>query len=113
MAQGGGSTAKYASAPWALGLCDRCGFSFKLSQLRWEFYDQRKNGLRVCSACLDRDNPQLWLGTIKINDPQSLRDPRPDVGRQGSTSLWGWMPVGNSLVGYATGEIGDVTVLIT
>ena len=113
MAQGGGSTSVTTRPRWALGLCDRCGFSYRLNQLKREFYDQRPNGLLVCPECLDRDNPQLWLGTVKVTDPQSLRDPRPDVGVQGSTALWGWMPVGNPLVGYATGEIGDVTVIVT
>jgi len=94
-----------------LGLCDRCGFAFKLNQLRMEIYDQRPNGLLVCSACLDVDNPQLQLGRLKVNDPQSLLDPRPDTGRPGSTSLFGWLPVGNPLTNIQC-EVGNITVLV-
>ena len=99
------------SPPWALGLCDRCGFSFKLNQLHVEIYDERPNGLLVCSACLDVDNPQLQLGRLKVNDPQSLLDPRPDTGRPGSTGLFGWLPVGNPLTNIQC-EVGNITVLV-
>lgn len=95
---------------WALGLCDRCGFSFKLNDLHTEFFDARPNGLLVCSVCLDKDNPQLQLGRIAIDDPQSLEDPRPDTGVAGSTSLFGWLPVGNPLTNIQC-EVGTVTVL--
>lgn len=105
----GGNSANATRPPWALGLCDRCGFSFKLNQLHEEYYDMRPNGLLVCSTCLDVDNPQLQLGLVKVDDPQSLIDPRPDVGRPGSVGLFGWMPVGNPLTNI-TGEIGTVTV---
>ena len=105
----GGTRQSSISPPWALGLCDRCGFSFKLNQLHWEIYDERPNGLRVCSVCLDVDNPQLQLGRMKVDDPQSLLDPRPDVGVLGSTGLFGWLPVGNSLTNV-TCVLGSVTV---
>lgn len=97
--------------PWALGLCDRCGFSFKLSQLSEQIFDERPTGLLVCSACNDVDNPQLQLGRFKIDDPQSLWDPRPDVGVPGSTGLFGWMPIGNPLTNIQC-EVGTVVVLI-
>lgn len=106
-----GSTQTSTRPPWALGLCDRCGFSFRLNQLHSEIYDERPNGLLVCSTCLDVDNPQLQLGRYKIDDPQSLQDPRPDVGKVPSTSYFGWMPVGNPIVNIQC-EIGTVVVLI-
>jgi len=111
MPSSGGTTQSSVRPPWALGLCDRCGFAFKLNQLRMEIYDQRPNGLLVCSACLDVDNPQLQLGRLKVNDPQSLLDPRPDTGRPGSTSLFGWLPVGNPLTNIQC-EVGNITVLV-
>ncbi len=111
MPSSGGTTQSSVRPPWALGLCDRCGFAFKLNQLRMEIYDQRPNGLLVCSACLDVDNPQLQLGRLKVNDPQSLLDPRPDTGRPGSTGLFGWLPVGNPLTNIQC-EVGNITVLI-
>lgn len=111
MPSSGGTTQSSVRPPWALGLCDRCGFAFKLNQLRMEIYDQRPNGLLVCSACLDVDNPQLQLGRLKVNDPQSLLDPRPDTGRPGSTGLFGWLPVGNPLTNIQC-EVGNITVLV-
>ncbi len=111
MGHSGGTRQSSTRPPWALGLCDRCGFSFKLNQLHVEIYDERPNGLLVCSVCLDVDNPQLQLGRLKVNDPQSLLDPRPDTGRSGSTGLFGWMPIGN-FNQFISCQVGDLTVLI-
>ena len=97
MSHSGGTVTNANRPGWALGLCDRCGFAFKLNQLRAETYDMRLNGLLVCRTCLDQDQPQLQLGKQKIFDPQSLFDPRPDNSRQGSVTLFGWQPVGNPL----------------
>lgn len=108
----GGATATLTRPPWALGLCDRCGFSFRLNQLHTEFYDQRPNGLLVCTTCLDKDHPQLQLGRVIINDPQALLDARPDVDQLTSTSYFGWMPVGNPLSGTIECQLGTVTVTI-
>jgi hypothetical protein len=98
--------------PWALGMCDRCGFHFKLNQLHTEIYDMRPNGLLVCSACLDVDHPQLQLGRVSSYDPQSLIDPRPDLNRPGSVGLFGWAPVGNPLTNIQC-QVGNITVLVT
>lgn len=113
MAYGGGATAKYASAPWARGLCDRCGFNRLLTELHTEIYDQRPNGLRVCAECLDKDHPQLQLGRIRINDPISLLNPRPDIDKQTSTTYFGWQPIGNPITGTITCSLGTLTVETT
>jgi hypothetical protein len=89
----------------------------------------------VCPTCWDPDQPQLSLGLYPVNDPQAVREPRPDVSYQvsGIDSLgnpsggsrvfqWGWSPVGgassfdtvltpNYLV--AVGQIGTITVSTT
>ena len=109
----GGTRQSSISPPWALGLCDRCGFSFRLNQLHWEIFDERPNGLRVCQVCLDIDNPQLQLGRYKVDDPQSLLDPRPDVGRPGSTSYFGWMPIGGATTLFINCYVGNLTVVVT
>lgn len=108
----GGTTQANVSPPWALGLCDRCGFSFKLSQLKREVYDEKFNGLRCCPACLDKDHPQLQLGRQSFPDPQSLLDPRPDTGVPGSTGLFGWMPISNPLTNIQC-QLGNLTVVVT
>lgn len=112
MAASGGTSQTLTRPSWALGLCDRCGFSYRLNELHEEFYDERLNGLRVCRDCLDKDQPQLQLGRIKIDDPQSLLDPRPDIDRQTSTTYFGWLPIGNPLTNVQC-SVGDVAVLIT
>lgn len=113
MGHTGGTRSSSIRPPWALGLCDRCGFTFKLNQLHEEYFDMRPNGLLVCSTCLDVDNPQLQLGREPIYDPQSLLDPRPDTGIPGSTSYFGWMPIGNSFTTYITCSVGNITVVVT
>jgi len=58
---------------------------------------------------VDPDHPQNFLGRLKITDPQSLRNPRPDTSLEESRGLFGWKPVGNPLV-YMVGSVGTVTV---
>lgn len=73
----------------------------------------RPNGLLCCPDCLDQDQPQLQLGLVAVDDPQSLQDPRPDVDRQTSTTYFGWAPVGSILFDMqGQGEVGTVIVLI-
>lgn len=112
MVASGGTSQTLTRPSWALGLCDRCEFSYRLSELHEEFYDERPNGLLVCRDCLDKDQPQLQLGRIKIDDPQSLLDPRPDIDRQTSTTYFGWLPIGNPLTNVQC-SVGEVVVLIT
>ena len=70
---------KFASSKRALGVCDRCGFVYKLKELKFEMVKGVRNSLRVCSSCFDPDHPQLMLGRYPVSDPQALRDARPDV----------------------------------
>lgn len=60
------------------GLCDRCGFRYLLKDLKSETIAGVSNTLLVCQTCWDADHPQNFLGKIKVNDPQTVRDPRPD-----------------------------------
>lgn len=68
----------FASGKYALGICDRCGFTEKLNDLRYETVNMKQTRMKVCDDCFDPDHPQLHLGRVRINDPQALRDPRPD-----------------------------------
>ena len=43
----------YAKGTKALGICDRCGFSYKLNALKYEIENGTRNGLRVCNSCFD------------------------------------------------------------
>jgi len=111
---------KFASGKFAIAQCDRCNFRYKLKELRTEVIKTKPYKVRVCKTCWDPDHPQLQLGMYPVNDPQAVRDPRPDnsyliAGTTGlqealtdTTSIngigyptdgsritnWGWNPVG-------------------
>ena len=126
---------KYASGKYAIAECDRCGQRYKLSELKKEVIKTKLFQIKVCPTCWDPDQPQLSLGLYPVNDPQAVREPRPDVsyvasgtdinGYPGGGSRdiqWGWAPIGgasffdvgltpNYLVG--TTSVGTVTVTVS
>lgn len=126
---------KFSSGKNAIAECDRCGFRFKLKELRPETVKMKIINNRVCPACWSPDHPQLMLGTYPVQDPQAVRNPRPDRSYAASGLLpsgypgegsrdiqWGWAPVGgtqaytddatpNYLV--ATTSVGTVTITVT
>ena len=113
---------KFASGRWAISQCDRCGFRYKLKELKQLIIKTKNVNLLVCPTCWEPDQPQLSLGLYPVNDPQALRNPRPDTTytQAGYTGLqiedgtgpdtaqtgdpsggsriieWGWYPVGGS-----------------
>ncbi len=100
---------RFASSQKALGVCDVCGFTYKLRELRNLVRKGRDTNIKACPECWDPDHPQLKLGEFPVHDPQALRDPRPD-SNQYSASRALIEPV-KPVVG--TGFIGRVTVQIT
>jgi len=120
---------RYASGKHAIAECDRCGWRYKLRELKPLVIKTKNVNILVCSACWEQDHPQLSLGLYPVDDPQALRNPRPDTsyfapgndGAGGSRMIqWGWAPVGgarandngltpNDLV--ARGQVGTVTVV--
>lgn len=113
----------FAAGKKALAVCDRCGFQYKLKELKPLTIKTKQVNILVCPTCWEPDQPQLQLGMYVIEDPQALRNPRPDSSYAESRAIqWGWNPVGlsnpynisglpNKLV--ATGEVGAVTVTIS
>ena len=113
---------KFASGKYAIAQCDRCDFRFKLKDLRTETVKTKPYKVKVCKSCWNPDQPQLQLGMYPVNDPQAVREPRPDLsyvvsGTTGlqelltdSTSIqgigfpaggsreiqWSWNPVGGA-----------------
>ena len=83
----------YAVGKKALGICDRCGFTVKLKDLKYEVRDSSRTGFRVCTNCLDEDHPQLKIGDVDTSENISLFNPRPDTGEQDSTTYFGFNPV--------------------
>ena len=122
---------KYASGKNSIAECDRCGQRFKLKELRKLTIKTKQVNIKVCQECWEPDQPQLSLGLYPVDDPQALRNPRPDLsyfeegnnGAGGSRMIqWGWNPVGgassfdvaltpNTLA--PTGQVGSVTVVTT
>ena len=69
---------RFASSQRALGICDVCGFQYKLRELRNVFVKRRDTNIKACPECWDPDQPQLQLGEYPVDDPQAIRNPRPD-----------------------------------
>jgi hypothetical protein len=100
-------SSRFASSQKALGICDICGFAYPLRKLRTTRVKGRKTNILSCPTCWDPDHPQLRLGELPVNDPQALRNPRPDSGEYAQSRaliLPVWPVVG-------TGFIGQVTVV--
>lgn len=126
---------RYASNKIAIAICDRCGFRFRLRELRTLVIKTKQVNMLVCKECWEPDQPQLQLGMYPVDDPQALRNPRPDntyvqsgvladgsIGEGSRNIQWGWNPVGgarsyddpltpNTLV--AAGQVGTVSVVTT
>ena len=106
----------FSSGKFAIAECDRCGFRYKLTQLKNLVIKTKNVSIKVCPTCWEPDQPQLSLGLYPVNDPQAVREPRPDVSynSSGTSGLqlsandtgypeggsrifqWGWYPVGGS-----------------
>lgn len=111
---------KFAAGNYALGVCDICGFQFKLKELKMLMENDRPANLLVCDECWNEEHPQDDLGKYPVHDPQALENPRPDVGMAESRKIhWGWSPVAPSnvpLTPSATqieATLGTVTVEIS
>jgi hypothetical protein len=134
---------RFASGKNAISECDRCGFRYKLKELKKLTIKTKQVNIKVCPTCWEPDQPQLQLGMYPVDDPQALRDPRRDNSyyQAGYTGLqltlntdfgdpsggsriiqWGWAPIGGSSANDAgltpnyltsAGVVGTVTITIT
>jgi len=68
----------YASGQKAISVCDVCGFQYKLRQLQELFVKGNKANISACPECWNPDQPHFMLGTVPVEDPQAIRNPRPD-----------------------------------
>lgn len=113
---------QFSSGKFSIAQCDRCNFRYKLKDLKTQTVKTKPYKIKVCKTCWDPDHPQLQLGMYPVNDPQAVREPRPDVSyyASGTTGLytsdvaststvnagfpsdgsrqiqWGWRPVGGA-----------------
>lgn len=131
---------RFSSGKNSIAECDRCGFRFKLKYLKKLIIKTKQVSIKVCATCWEPDQPQLQLGMYPVQDPQAVREPRPDLSyrQAGYTGLqlttntdfgdpsggsrvfqWGWAPVGGASandVGLtpnaltSPAQIGSVTI---
>ena len=113
---------KYSSGKHSIAECDRCGQRYKLSELKNLTIKTKQVSIKVCPECWEPDQPQLQIGMYPVDDPQAVREPRPDVSyyASGNSGLmisstnnntvqsggypeggsrviqWGWNPIGGS-----------------
>ena len=100
---------RFSSGKFSIAECDRCGQRYMLKELKKLTIKTKLVSIKVCPECWEPDQPQLSLGLYPVNDPQAVREPRPDtsyvtsgVGNDGYPSggsriiQWGWNPVGGS-----------------
>jgi hypothetical protein len=99
--------ARFASGRNALGICDVCGWQYKLRELRDLIVKGRNSNIMACPECWNPDHPQLSLGEFPVDDPQAIRNPRPDYTQyaQSRAQINPVRPV------VSTGFIGTVTVI--
>ena len=69
---------RFSSAKHSIAQCDRCGFRYKLKVLTNLIVKTKRINMLVCPECWDPDQPQLQLGMYPVDDPQGVRNPRPD-----------------------------------
>ena len=100
---------QFASAKHSIAQCDRCNFRFKLKDLKTQTVKTRHVKIKVCRSCWDPDQPQLQLGMYPVNDPQAVRDPRPDVSylMSGNNGLDIDVSGGTSQSGFGAPEGGS------
>ena len=89
----------FASGKHSIAECDRCGQQYKLKKLRFEVIKTKLYQLKVCEECWDPDQPQLLLGMFPIEDPQAVRQPRPDTT---------YVTSGINTLGYPSGGSRDI-----
>ena len=98
---------RFASGKYAIAECDRCAGRYMLKELRTQTVKTRPFKIKVCHECWDPDHPQLQLGMYPVDDPQGVRDPRPDTTywQGGTTGLQITQGGGTSpnAVGYTSG----------
>jgi hypothetical protein len=124
---------QFASGKYAISICDRCGQQFKLKELKKLVVKTQIKNILVCRECWDPDQPQLQLGMYPVNDPQALRNPRPDTSYvvsgldvdgdpSGGSRIfqWGFNPVGGARDNGLTPndliiqpQLGTVTIAVT
>ena len=108
----------YAAGKYAFGYCDLTGFRYPIKDLVPQIKNGRPTGLRGGKDVVSPDQPQLQLGRLRLDDPQALRNPRPDQSLEESRKFFAFDPVGGGVTSLGSrtvglnieAEVGQVTV---
>lgn len=116
-------TNRFTAGRIAIADCDRCGHQYQLKKLKALVIRTKVTNILVCPECWEPDQPQNLQGMYPVEDPQALRNPRPDLlmyyGSPSRDIQWGWNPVGfNNVLRLPIpdnleiqGQVGSVTVV--
>lgn len=126
---------RFSSGKNSIAECDRCGFRYKLKELKKLTIKTKQVTIKVCPTCWEPDQPQLQLGMYPVQDPQAVREPRRDNSylQSGYTGLqltlntdfgdpsggsrifqWGWAPIGGASgndVGLTPNALAPISVV--
>ena len=95
---------RFASYKRAFGFCDKCGQRYPLKELKYYYIMGKRINSKSCPECWDPDAPQNWTGIIggqkASNDPQALREPRPDTNRNDSCADFAYNPIGTQQINF-------------
>ena len=101
-------TQRFASSQRALAICDICGFQYELRELRNLVKKNKVTELKACPECWNPDHPQNRLGEFPVDDPQAIRNPRPDFAELAASRAH-IEPIDPSIV-VGFGKVGEVTL---
>lgn len=110
---------RFASGKRSISECDVCGFRYKLKELRQLVIKTKNVNILACPECWNPDQPQLQLGMYPVDDPQAVRNPRPDFpGYPESRALvlplqMDPVALGGTGQVIGVGNVGTVTINIT
>ena len=62
--------------------------------------------MRVGKDVVSPDQPQLQLGRLRLDDPQALRNPRPDQSLEESRKFFAFDPVGGGVTSLGSRTVG-------
>jgi hypothetical protein len=96
--------AKFATGKYAKGICDVCGVSYRLNELRTTTVRGRATHLLSCPVCWDLDHPQNFLPEAIHMDAQALREARPE-NYYASRILPHWRPSDSLPVSVVIGDV--------
>jgi hypothetical protein len=114
---------KFSSGKYSIAECDICGQRYKLKELKKLVIKQQIKNIKACPECWNPDQPQLSLGMYPVDDPQAVREPRPDTsylasgvsglqieaGNNNSVKENGYQSGGSRVIQWGWGPVGGAS----